>query len=107
MHTTADQIVRDYLDDLEHLLRHADAASVAVMTPTELERTIRALRAILMDHALDMHRRCRRCTTRLAWRWAPWLRSRPCRAWQLAHQHLVVDAPLHPTGPILALGGPR
>jgi hypothetical protein len=112
MHNTTgqnatDQIVHDYLDDLEHLLQHADTTSVAVMAPSELERTIRALRAILADHAPDTSGRCHRCTPRWAPRWAWWRRAWPCRAWQAAHQHLVIAAPAHPTGPILPVGGPR
>ena len=103
MHSTADQIVRDYLNDVDHLLQHVDAASVAVMAPTELERMIHALRAILARHASDAGGRCHRCTARWAW----WRQARPCHAWQIAHQHLVEAAPAHPTGPILAFGGPR
>lgn len=95
--------MRDYLNDVDHLLQHADAASVAVMAPTELERMIHALRAILARHAPNADGRCHRCTARWAW----WSQARPCHAWQIAHQHLVEAAPAHPTGPILAAGGPR
>ncbi|MFC8796973.1 hypothetical protein ACFT2C_04525 [Promicromonospora sp. NPDC057138] len=111
MHSTTAQIathkiVRDYLANLKRLLQQADTASVAVMAPTELERTINALNAILAD-APDTSGHCHRCTTRWAPRWAWWHRAWPCRAWQIAHQHLIAADPTHPTGPIHAVGGPR
>lgn len=111
MYSATDQIVSDYLDDVEHLLQQADATSVAVMAPTELARTVHALRAILADHAPDASGRCHRCATRRPWSWAwwrvSWRRAWPCRTWQTAHQHLVTAAPAQPTGPISVIGGPR
>ncbi|MFC8797126.1 hypothetical protein ACFT2C_05300 [Promicromonospora sp. NPDC057138] len=105
MHNATDQIVSDYLDDLEHLLQHADAASVAVMAPTELERTICAL---LVNHTPrrlgllpPLHHQVGVAEVVVApgvW---------PYRAWQTAHQRLVTAAPAHPTEPIVAIGGPR
>ncbi|WP_454852247.1 hypothetical protein [Promicromonospora soli] len=105
MHNATDQIVSDYLDDLEHLLQHADAASVAVAAPTELDRTIRAL---VVDHApgrLGLLPPLHHQVGVAAGVVAPgvW----PCRAWQTAHQHLITAAPAHATEPILAIGGPR
>ena len=103
MSNATDEIVRDYLNDVSHLLQHADAPSVAILAPTELERTIQALRALLAGHSPAGHGRCPRCTPRWAW----CRRGLPCRAWQIAHQYLVTAAPTHPTGPVLAVGGPR
>lgn len=103
MDTAAHQIVSDYLDDLEHLLQHADAASVAVMAPAELERTIQTVRALLSGHSPAGQGRCPRCAPRWAW----WRRALPCRAWQIAYQHTIAAPIAHPTGPILTSGGPR
>ncbi|WP_423464259.1 hypothetical protein ACO229_06795 [Promicromonospora sp. MS192] len=96
----------DYLDDLEHLLQHADAASVAVMAPAELGPTVRALQAILADHVPEAQDH--RCTgpVRRLWRRA-WQQVCSSRAWQLAYQHLIAAAPVNPTGPINVVGGPR
>ncbi len=103
MDNAVQRIVQDYLNDVEHLLRHADAPSVAVLAPAELERTIQTVRALLAGHSPTGQGRCPWCAPRWAW----WRRALPCRAWQIAYQH-IIEAPIaRPTGPILASGGPR
>ena len=106
MGNTTVEIVSDYLDDLERLLQHTDAASVAVMAPTELGRTICALRAILADHCPDPQTHPRARSIRRLW-WRAWQQVCSSRAWQVAYQHLIAAPPAAPTGPIDAVGGPR
>ncbi len=94
------QIVSDYLDDLEHLLQHTDAASAAVMAPTELNRTIGALRAILVGPALDRRAQQYDGPVRWLW-WRAWQRLCSSWAWQIAYHHLIAapapDAPVAAT----------
>ncbi|MEU4360309.1 hypothetical protein [Promicromonospora sp. NPDC023987] len=106
MGNTTVEIVSDYLDDLERLLQHADAASVAVMAPAELRRTLRALRAILAKHCPgpDAYQSSG-FVSRLWWR--AWQQICSSSAWQVAYQHLIAASPVDPTGPIDAVGGPR
>ncbi|PUB32593.1 hypothetical protein C8K30_1011119 [Promicromonospora sp. AC04] len=106
MDTAAHQIVSDYLDDLEHLLQHTDAASVAVMAPSELRRTVRALRAILADRAPDRRDQQHNGPIRRLW-WQAWQQVCLAWAWQVAYQHLIAAPPADPTGPIGVVGGPR
>jgi hypothetical protein len=103
MGNTTVEIVSDYLDDLEHLLQHADGPSVAILAPAELERTLQTIRGLLAGHSPDKHGRCPRCTPRWAW----WRRTVPCREWKIAYQRMISAPAAHPTGPILAIGGPR
>ena len=111
MHTATNQpathqIVGDYLNDLEHLLQHADATSVAVMAPTELARTIHALRAILADHEPESPTGGHSGPIGQMWRKAL-QQVGSSRAWHVAYQHLIAAAPADPTGPIKVVGGPR
>ncbi|MFI8528276.1 hypothetical protein ACIGB8_27715 [Promicromonospora sukumoe] len=103
MGNTTVEIVSDYLNEVERLLQHADGPSVAVLAPAELERTVEVIRALLADHHLDALGRCRRCTSRWAW----WRRAVPCREWKIAYERAIAALTAHPTGPILAVGGPR
>lgn len=95
--------VIDRLHYVQELVQQADTPSLALLASFELGPIAQALLVVLDEHRLDERGRCKR---RSAW-WRLWHRRQPCRDWALAHHHLIDAPPTRPTGPVLAVGGPR